>query len=498
MVRTSRRTVLVPSALVAATLLLSEARADEATPPPAAGAAKEIAWVQGGLPTAYARAKEQGKPLLIALNAALVDGGRPEPAGRELRENTYRDPAVVAKSAEFVCALLKPDGTSSDYGELRTRYGMQGQVVSPQHVFAYPDGSLIARHEYWPHAHGAPSVTALIALMETALAAHRSRLATPQAGAPDAAASEQRAAWIRDTLARVRRGSAEAPVRDAAIGELVKGDRKGDCIEPLGQVLVESKKDAGTQVAIVRALGKPGLEVAVAPVLMVLDSPHDLVRSNAAVTLEYIGSPRALEALTKRLPHEKDEVIANNFMRALGRCAVHAEAKKDGRVDAAKKVLLREMNAAKNDKAATGSIIGLAYFEKDADVARAVEKLAKKDGGLKRTFLLWTLTEIRDDKSADFVRKEILPNESRPYVLPFVQAVVAVLAGEDLDGSAKGRVEGGVGYVLSVLRGSIGGDARRGRDQSEFKPKGEIEPRGFGGRGPGGGGPGGAPGGMGG
>ena len=49
-----------------------------------------------------------------------------------------------------MCALVKPDGTSADYAEIRQRFGIEGLIVSPQHLFAAPDGTKLDRHEYWP------------------------------------------------------------------------------------------------------------------------------------------------------------------------------------------------------------------------------------------------------------------------------------------------------------------------------------------------------------
>src|SRR5204862_4017715 len=160
-----------------------------------------------------------------------------------------------------------------------------------------------------------------------------------------------------------------------------------DCVGPLCAVLLEIKKDVEVQVAVVRALGKPGLDAAVPALVELLDAKDDDLRSNAAVTLEYVGSATAVDGLMKRLPKEKDEFTFNNCCRALGRCGA--------KQDAVRKALLREVVTAKSDKTAAGPAIGLAYLSKDADAARGVEKALEKGGRWqKRTFLLYTLTEI--------------------------------------------------------------------------------------------------------
>lgn len=479
-----RRLVATWFALLA---VVAPCRAEDAKPPPAAEPlSEEIVWLEG-VPRAFEQAKKEGKPLFLAINAAFVDGGKAEPAGRELRDNTYKAKEVVAKARAFVCAMLKPDGTSADYAELRTRFGMDGLVVSPQHIFVHVDGTLIDRHEYWPHAHGQPSVDALLKLMDAALAAHRLKTgAGASAAAPDAAAGvDQRAAWIRELVAKLRDPGLEAAAREAAGKELIKGDQKGDCLDPVCAFLLEPKKekDVELHVALVRALGKPGLEFAVPTLCQLLDDRNDEMRSNVAVSLEYVGSPRAIEPLVKRIGKEKDEYTYNNCCRALGRCG----AKQDG----ARKLLLREATTAKSDKLSAGPSIGLAYFERDAEAARGVEKIVEKGSSWqKRTFLLYALSEIRDPKSADFVREKVLKHEKNALALGYLNAVVAVLSGQDETGNAPGTVEGGVGFAIGSV-GGVGGSARIGRDQSEFKPKGEFQGRGPGGRGgPPGGGPG--------
>jgi hypothetical protein len=170
----------------------------------------------------------------------------------------------------------------------------------------------------------------------------------------------------------------------------------------------------------------------------------------------------------------------------MGRCGVGTEA--------VRKTLIREMQVARSDAAMDGPLIGLAYFEKDAEVARALEKQTKKAGAFQRGVVLWALTEVGDPKSADFVDKELWANEKNPLALVFLRSVMDLLraregGGDDL--AAKAAVENGAGWMLSTS-GVLSDPARQGRDAAGFKPKGELPV----GRGPGRGGmPGGGPGG---
>ena len=146
-----RRSGLVVLAFAAAVGTSRLARAEDPVAPvpsPVAPPADRVAWT-ATLADAFEQGKRDGKPIFVAVNSERVDGGKLEPAGEMLRERVYLDPAVVAKSRSFACALLRGDASSADFGEVRARFGLDGQIVSPQHLFAFPDGTLIKQHEYW-------------------------------------------------------------------------------------------------------------------------------------------------------------------------------------------------------------------------------------------------------------------------------------------------------------------------------------------------------------
>ncbi len=483
--------------------------------PPLPTVKPEIAW-HPKVADAIAAAKRDGKPLFVAINASKVDGGKAEPAGRELRDNTYRDPAVVEKSKGFACVIVYADASGTDFDELRSRFPLGSLIVSPQHIFAYSDGTLYEKREYWSHAHGQPSVDALLDMMTRALAAEAAHAGTPPLAAPPAPvaptgpavpvdpamagepgmaadpaapATDLRAAWIEKAIDRIK-ATADALARASAIREFLAQDQKDDCVHALLSLAIEAQKDTALRIAIVRGLGRPGLEVAVPTLLGFLDEKVDDVRSNTIVSLEYIGSQTAVEALTKRLSREKNEQIYANVCRALGRCGAKLET--------ARKQLVRELGSSRNDVQFAGAAIGLAHFEKDADAARALEHEIKKNGaGNKRGFALWALTEIMDPKSAEFVKKEVLANEKNVWVRPFVSAVYNILSDNAGEGSGT-AVSGGMSYIVGTIPGGIADSARRGREDAGYQPKGEFQGRGRGGPGGPGGAPPGGPGGMGG
>jgi hypothetical protein len=468
-----RSTAMLLAGLAALLAVRDVARADGPAPAvPPTGPAEGIAWTKT-VDEAFDAGKKDGKPVFIAVSSERVDGGKLEPAGQMLRDQVYVDPAVVAKSRSFACAMLRGDGTSADYAAVRQHFGIDGLIVSPQHLFAFPDGTLIKREEYWPTRGVPDSVAKLVSMMDEALKATELRkgvaLPSVPGGGDPAAGDAGRAAWIKSRIEFVAKGSTDPAGRDAAIAELVKGDQKGDCLEALCGVLVELKKDPASQVKILKAIGKPNALVVVPTVLGFLDDRHDELRGNAAVTLEYVGDPRAIDPLTKRLGVEKDEMILADVARALGRCGA--------KMAAVRKTLFHELETSKSAKAAAGPVIGLAYFEKDAEAARGIEKLVRKESDrMRRGPMLWALMEIGDPKSADFVKKEILPRpditKDRWGAYGYCLAVANVLTDPN-DAASRGTVEGGLDYVLRALEMGLH-EPRKDRDTSEWKPKAEV------------------------
>lgn len=512
------------AALLACSMLLPAAPrllADDVAKP-----GDTITWIKS-LARAFEEAKKDDKPLMICINSERVDGGRVESAAKELRENTYRDPRVVTKSRAFVCAWMTAEGSSDDFGELRARFRIEGLIVSPQHLFARPDGTLISRHEYWPHGTGERSIKALLDLMDAALAKEQAARALPPTPtpaapaaptAPDAPAAPgtpaeppsdgppapgDRAQWLAGLLKVVADGPTEP--RREALRRLLADDKDGENLKALLALLpaLKEAKNTDALVDIARALGRPGLNAAVAAVVEMLEAKEDALRANAAVTLEYIGSPEAAAPLRARLDRERVEAIGNHLARALGRCGA-GDAKSRAALD-------RRVTSAKTEEASCAAIIGLAYFEKDAAAARSLEEQLAKVGppafgrrggrgenSMKRVFLAWAIAEIGDAKSADVVRKKMLgplENVQGPWlgrIREFYEAVASVCEGK---AEKRSDVEAGVQWTLGFLGGNpLMDDARKGRDGAGFTPKADWE---VGPSAPGGGAGGGAPGGAG-
>ncbi|MDJ0522600.1 MAG: hypothetical protein QNJ90_11085 [Planctomycetota bacterium] len=496
--------------LLGAPALANEKKAEKETP---VQPGDTITWSRDVV-KAFEKAAAQRKPVMICINSQRVDGGRVEPAAKGLREVVYRDVRIVAKSRQFVCVFLTSAGSSAEYGELRARFGIDGLIVSPQHIFAHPDHKTgdqpLFRKEYWPYGKSEGAVKALLDMMDKSLAAFAAReggTATPEApeakpepepDAPDAPvapeADEKRTAWIQQLLDIVKRGGAAQ--REEAVRSLVANDRKGDCIDPLVALMPKLFEDKMIPelTTVVRGLTIPGLDKAALIMHEFLKHKDDDLRANTAVTLEYIGSKESIKPLTARVAREKNNDIANHMYRALGRCG-----KGESKV---RSLLLKKAKGSKTETASFGPIVGLAYFEKDAKAARGVEKQLKalgppgggrRGGGrgtLKRAMLAWTLSEIGDPKSADFMRERMLaPLENvqswwKGAVMTYYEAVARSCEGDE---EAQDGVTEGVTGTLSFVGGSerFQDERRQGRDKSKFEPKAEweVQPRDWGGRG---------------
>jgi len=480
-----------------------EVRAEEAPP---AQKGDTITWVTD-VPAAFEKAVKLKKPVMICINSRRVDGGKLEPAAKGLREIIYKDPRVVTKSRKFVCVFLTSEGSSNDYGELRLRFGIDGFIVSPQHVFAHPEHkngeSPLFRKEYWPYGSGEAAVEALIGMMDKAMAAFGGREGAPEGpptsggeGAPDSdtpapepqgdpapADDDERTAWIQKTL-RIVRSPVRAKRREA-LRLLVTSDKDGDCITPLLALMpaLEKEKAIAVLTDVVRALGRPKLDAAAETIAGYLKHKDEELRANAAVSLEYIGCAESVAPLMARVKREKVEIIANHMYRALGRCGVG-----DAKV---RTLLAKKSKGGKTESAAFGPIVGLAYFEGDAKAARAAEKLLKQIGppaggrggwrnNMKRGMLGWAIAEIRDPKSEAFIRKEMLEPIARSegrlarFALGYYEAIAKYCGGDD---DAKDAIDTGIRGALEWAGGTekFRDDARKERDISQFEPKADWE-----------------------
>lgn len=330
--------------------------------------------------------------------------------------------------------------------------------------------------------------------VDKALEEAKRQKAEKEAKPPEEAAA--RAEWIEKLTTHVR--EADAAKRRSALRMLVKHDKDGDTTTALVPLLSDENLSLEAQIDVVRALGIPAFIPAVEPLLALLESDNASLRGNAAVSLEYIGSYLAIDALKKRMPKEKVRSVRGHMCRALGRCGAGQRP--------VRSALLKELGRAKTDEDTMGPLIALAYFERDSGTARKLEKKLAKLVVPKGTNALasrrrarlmgWVLSEIADAKTPKFLRDKVMPRLKATSSI----AVVSVNGGEadfyesvarkiEGDPSAAKNVDGvvgdGAGRIVDAPGAaraiqSVGGlsiatmdDMRKGRDMSAFRPKGD-------------------------
>ncbi|MFM8979072.1 MAG: hypothetical protein ACKOSS_01205 [Planctomycetia bacterium] len=174
--------------LGAALGLLSGAptREARAAPPPGKAPPPGLRW-EGTAREALARARREGRPLLVCVNA-LED----ERANIRLATELYRDPAWGRATRAYVCVVANPN----DHGAGATceRYGhvacsahkdvlawvlravsRDGALISPQHLIVEPDGAIAYRKEYFEGHEGPALFEAWLAVLAPAAALRQAR-----------------------------------------------------------------------------------------------------------------------------------------------------------------------------------------------------------------------------------------------------------------------------------------------------------------------------------
>lgn len=173
-------------ALLAGSLPLLLGGPAAAAPPPAKAPPPGLRW-EGTAREALARARREGRPLLVCINA-LED----ERANIQLATQLYRDPAWGRATRAYVCVVANPN----DHGEGApcARYGhvpcsahkdvlawvlravsRDGALISPQHLIVEPDGAIAYRKEYYEGHEGPALFEAWLSVLAPAAALRQAR-----------------------------------------------------------------------------------------------------------------------------------------------------------------------------------------------------------------------------------------------------------------------------------------------------------------------------------
>jgi HEAT repeat protein len=405
-------------------LLLGAARAGEET---------QIDWV-GDWDRAFALAAERKCPVMVCINSK--DG---EEANERAARETYRDAEFVALSRSFVMVAVSTlhhgapgpcvrfgkitcDEHRGCYKELRSRFadqfvlpGGKGEMISPQHAWFRPDGTLLRKKEY------ELTKPELVERMNEALKdapdpADPAAPAGPGTNPADAPLVEKDLA----ELARVKGGEREA--RAAALGNLL-ATGKSAAVEALLEIA--RKGDEKLRFDIVKAFGRGRVLLARPFVEEFLKDREASVRSCAAVALERMAQRESIEPLLKRVKTEGDTAARRNAYRALGVCGGAAGDKEAG------KALLRGLKD-KHQEVGRHAALGLRSFEGPAAalVLKPLEQaaLAEKSREV-RGAMIFTLAFIGRKDTTIPVLRRILEESPDELARAFVRQAIGTLEG---------------------------------------------------------------------
>ncbi len=405
----------------------------------AAGEESQIEWVSTW-ERAFEIAKEQNRPVMLCINSKDKESAN-ERAARE----TYHDADFVAESRKFVMLVLSTlshrasgvcprfgivtceehlacwKALAAAHGEQFSSSAAKGEMISPQHAWFRPDGTLLRRREYeMTKAELLDAMRAVLAELSGGAGA-----GTDVPGAPtgrDAPLSEKDLAEIERA-----RTATDAESRAAALGNVLSTGKIA-AVAALVDLLQKGKSDL--HCAILRAFGKAGALDARFAVEDALRDKDEIVRSFAAVALETMGRKESLEPLEKRAKTEKDTQARKNMYRAIGRCGGGVPD------EAAAKVLLKAMEGDKQAALRKHSVIAMRSYEGPGAkfVLKPLEQAALKvkDPDM-RGALVYTLAYIGNSETTVPVLQEVMAKLNDDLSRAFVQTAINICKGRGGD-----------------------------------------------------------------
>ena len=394
----------------------------------------QIKWV-GDWGEAFRVAGKTGKPVMICINSK--DG---EQANERAATGIYRDPWFVALSRRFVMVVVSTrehaaDGTCPRFGsvtcsqhldcwkDLRAAHGEEfllpgtaAEMISPQHAWFAPDGTLLRRKEY------ELSRKELLKRMRAALAAVKKSGAAGGETAASGAPLDERE---REALTRLERGDRAA--RRAALGTLFASEKTAALAALVD--LAKGTRDDSLKCDLLRAFGQAQLVAARPAVEKLLRDKEAEVRSFAAVCLEDLGDRAAVPALVKRARSEPETIVRKNLCRALGACGGPAADK------AAAKALLKAVDDDKQRIVRKHAALDLGNFAGAG--AKLVSKrlgqlcAAEKDREV-RNAIVGALAHVGDEKRTVRLLKKLLDETGDKWERSFMENAIKKLEGKEV------------------------------------------------------------------
>jgi len=376
-------------------------------------------------------------PVMVCVNSK--DG---EVANERAATTTYHDPEFVAESRKFVMLVVSTlthaaagecprfrKVTCAQHGacyqDLKNRHGEQfftakggTEMISPQHAWFRPDGTLLRRKEY------ELSKAELLARMHRVLEEVRGG----GGGDGEAASAEGADAPLseKDVAELARAKGADREARRAAIGNLLDTGKKA-AAAALVELLAEAR--GALKCDLLRAFGRARVVATRAYLEDALSDRDDEVRSFAAVALEELAQKESVPALLARLKTEKDTFARKNAYRALGACGGGAADKK------AAEALLKGLHE-KNALVARHAALALqAYVGPAAElVLKPLEKLVLQEKNRElRSAISWTLAHIGNRETTVPVLRKLLAEANDDLAKTFYRSAIGRLEGDGGD-----------------------------------------------------------------
>ena len=409
---------------------------------------RQVEWV-GDWEQAFKTAVEQNKPVMVCINSK--DG---ESANERTVKNVYRDPEFVAESRRFVMIVISTlghstSGTCPRFGkvtceehlacwkQLASRHGdtfrhsaMGNDMISPQHAWFRPDGTLLQRLEFETRpAEGFRGE--LLKRMRQA----RDDVANPpgettpgEEAAPAVPEGRDAPLSEKDKAELARLEETDKDGRRAALANLLVTEKFS--VHEALVALLQSTRNTELKCDILRAFGRGRVLGVRTYIEEELKDRNEVVRSFAAVALEDLAVVDAVPALAKRKT-ERDTQARKNVYRALGACGGPAADK-----DAAK-LLLRAISADKQNSNRKHAALALRHYaseEARALVVKGLEKIAAKSKDYQvRGGVVYTLAFIGNRETTLPIFEELLEDANDPWARGFLSNAIAQLKGEGAD-----------------------------------------------------------------
>jgi hypothetical protein len=408
---------------------------------PAAGgdADRQIDWV-GDWDRAFQQARESDRPVMVCINSKDR-----ETANEKTAKRIYHDPEFVALSRKFVMMVIstithRPSGPCPRFGkvtcaehltcykELASRHGEQlatafaagGEMITPQHVWLRPNGTLLRRKEYWLDK------GELLTRMRRVLAEVEKK-SEPEGDTPaETLPDKDKPLDAKDRAELERIATADKEARRAALGNLLATEKTAVHAALVDQLQNAKREDIRCDIC--RGLGRARILDARPYLEACLADKSELVRSFAAVGLEEMANALSVPALIKRAKSERDTQARKNMYRALGACGGPAADK-----DAAK-FLLKAVRDDKQNSNRKHAAYALHHYRSEDGKKLVVRKLERTALSTKdrmvRGGIVYTLAGIGNVKTTMPIFRKILDKLHDPTGQTFMRLAMRRLRGE--------------------------------------------------------------------